>query len=82
MKLATLILTISVTTLCAAHAEDASLQSLQLTQASHSKSERQSSGACTPIGLTARNYQLFGVGFGLTAASNPIVTKLILGRAF
>ena len=59
MKLATLILTISVTTLCAAHAEDASLQSLQLTQASHSKSERQSSGACTPIGLTANGDIVF-----------------------
>jgi hypothetical protein len=49
----------SVSSLCAAHAEDASLQSLQLTQASQSKSERQSSGACTPIGLTANGDIVF-----------------------
>jgi len=49
----------SVTTLCAARAEDASLRSLQSVQASPSKSERLSSGACTPIGLTANGDIVF-----------------------
>lgn len=49
----------SVTTLCAARAEDASLRSLQLAQSGPSKAERQSSGACTPIGLTANGDIVF-----------------------
>jgi hypothetical protein len=56
MKLTTLILTISMTSLCAARAEDANMRSLQPAQPTPAKS---SSGACTPIGLTANGDIVF-----------------------
>jgi hypothetical protein len=59
MKLASLILVMSVVPLSVARAEDASSQRLQLAQASPSKSEHQPAGACTPIGLTANGDIVF-----------------------
>jgi len=59
MKLATLILTMSVASLSAARAEDASLRSPQSAQAAPSKAEHQPAGACTPIGLTANGDIVF-----------------------
>jgi hypothetical protein len=59
MKLASLILMMSVASLAAARAEDAGLNKLQVAQASPSKSEHQAAGACTPIGLTANGDIVF-----------------------
>ena len=59
MKLATLILTMSVISLSAARAEDASIPGLQSAQAAPSKAEHQPAGACTPIGLTANGDIVF-----------------------
>jgi hypothetical protein len=59
MKLATLILTMSVASLFAARAEDASIRGLQSAQAGPSKAEHQPAGACTPIGLTANGDIVF-----------------------
>jgi hypothetical protein len=59
MKLASLILMISVASLSTARAEDAGLNGLQVAQASPSKSEHQAAGACTPIGLTANGDIVF-----------------------
>jgi len=59
MKLASLILMMSVAPLSAAFAQDASIQRLQFAQASSSKSEHQPAGACTPIGLTANGDIVF-----------------------
>jgi hypothetical protein len=56
MKLATLILTMSVASLSAAQAEDASIRSLQ---SGPSQTEHQPAGACTPIGLTANGDIVF-----------------------
>src|SRR3954454_14130005 len=59
MKLASLILIMSVAPLSAVLAQDASIQRLQLAQAGPSKSEHQPAGACTPIGLTANGDIVF-----------------------
>jgi len=59
MKLASLILIISVAPLFDALAQDASAQRLQLAQAGPAKSEHQPAGACTPIGLTANGDIVF-----------------------
>jgi len=59
MKLATLILTMSVASLSAARAEDANMRSLQSAQAGPPKAEHQPAGACTPIGLTANGDIVF-----------------------
>jgi hypothetical protein len=59
MKLASLILMMSVASLSAARAEDAGLRKLQVAQASPSRSEHQPAGACTPIGLTANGDIVF-----------------------
>jgi len=59
MKLATLILTMSVVSFSAVHAENASLRSFQFAQAGPSRAEHQPAGACTPIGLTANGDIVF-----------------------
>src|SRR3954454_1950568 len=59
MKLASLILIMSVAPLSAVLAQDASIQRLQLAQAAPSQSEHQPAGACTPIGLTANGDIVF-----------------------
>jgi hypothetical protein len=59
MKLASLILVMSVASLCTARAEDTDIKTLQVAQASPSKSEHQAAGACTPIGLTANGDIVF-----------------------
>jgi hypothetical protein len=59
MKLASLIVMMSVASLSAARAEDAGSKKLQDAQASPSKSEHQPAGACTPIGLTANGDIVF-----------------------
>jgi len=59
MKPTILILTMSVVSLSAARAEDASTRSLQFAQAAPSKAEHQPVGACTPIGLTANGDIVF-----------------------
>ena len=59
MKLASLIVMMSVASLSAARAEDAGFRKLQFAQAGASKSEHQPAGACTPIGLTANGDIVF-----------------------
>src|SRR4051794_20376498 len=59
MKLASLIVMISVAPFSAALAQDAFIQGLQFAQAGPSKSEHQPAGACTPIGLTANGDIVF-----------------------
>jgi hypothetical protein len=59
MKLATLVLVLSAVSLTASRADDASVRSLQVAQATQSKPEHQSTGACTPIGLTANGEIVF-----------------------
>ena len=59
MKLASLIVMISVASLSAARAEDAGFKKPQDAQAGPSKSEHQAAGACTPIGLTANGDIVF-----------------------
>jgi hypothetical protein len=59
MKLASLIVMISVAPFSAALAQDAFIQRLQFAQAGPSKSEHQPAGACTPIGLTANGDIVF-----------------------
>jgi hypothetical protein len=59
MKLAALIVTMSVASLCNVRAQDASIGNLQPAQAGPSKVEHQPAGACTPIGLTANGDIVF-----------------------
>lgn len=59
MKLASLIVVMSVASLSAARAENAGANRLQVAQASPPKSEHQAAGACTPIGLTANGDIVF-----------------------
>jgi hypothetical protein len=59
MKLASLIVMMSVASLSAARAEDAGFRKLQFAQAGAFKSEHQPAGACTPIGLTANGDIVF-----------------------
>ena len=59
MKLASLIVMMSVAPLAAALAQDAGNHRLQVAQAGPSKSEHQPAGACTPIGLTANGDIVF-----------------------
>jgi hypothetical protein len=59
MKLASLIVMMSVASLSAARAEDAGFRKLLFAQAGASKSEHQAAGACTPIGLTANGDIVF-----------------------
>lgn len=59
MKLASLIVMMSVAALSAVRAEDTGSGKLQVAQAGPSKSEHQAAGACTPIGLTANGDIVF-----------------------
>jgi len=59
MKLAALVLTLSVVSLNASRADDASVRGLQFAQMTQSKPEHQPTGACTPIGLTANGEIVF-----------------------
>ena len=59
MKLAILILMMSVASLSASRAEDASARNLQSAQANQSKPDHQPAGSCTPIGLTANGDIVF-----------------------